>query len=1160
MQQCKTTRRLLRYMLAAVLCMTFVCIPIVGRAEVNQVKSDRVTLSLKNVSVEQFFSQINKQTGYNIVSSSDLTKKLPKISVTAENEPIKNVLDRILSPLGCVFDIDGRVITVYGKINGARERTISGYVRDESGEALVGVPVCIGESRVCTVTDEKGYFIFKIPTESCSLKFTYVGMNTKYVKVPAGRTTIHEDVTMENSTNLDEVVVVGYGSTQRKDLTGSVTTVNPHELENLPSVTLDDALQGKAAGVMVTKADGSPGGAVRIRVRGGASLTGGVDPLYIIDGIPTEIKNNYITSTDIVNPIEAANYGEDFGNSISGSFARGLNSLSGLNINDIESITIMKDASATAIYGSKAANGVVIITTKRGRKDMKPTFNFNYGFTVTNPVKEKLLDGSQYVSALEEAINNSNRNLAANAASLSNAQSTIAANNALLATIKGLKNANTDWLDEVLRTGYMHNADLSVQGGSNSSRYYASMSYTGQDGTLIGTDFTRYTGNINLDTDITQRFRTLTKVSIGYTKNNITNGVYGQAVSAPPILPIYNDDGSYADYGAIGGVASAYMGYQNPVAVATSTNQAKTYDFKGSIAGEYDIMKDLKFRTTLSINYTNYNQLSYIPSYVLVNSYYGAEDSEGGAGSQSQSTSTNTFWENTLTYNHDFNEIHHFDAVIGHSWENDKANYFSASGKGYPDDRYLNNLSSASLAASVAGSNPSAETSLLSFYARMNYILSDRYLFTFTGRSDASSKFSKDHRVGYFPSGAIAWRINKEKFLSNAKWIDELKLRASIGKTGTQNISDFMFMTLYAPDSYADKSALYPYQLGNDEIKWESTVQKDLGLDFSFFAGRLGGTVAYYHKVTDDALLNVTPAPSSGFGTVVTNIAKIRNIGAELELYAEPIRTRDFRWTLAFNISQNKSKVMKLQDTQFSSATDRKALNLGTSLIREGESLGLLCGRKAVGILKTQEQVDDYKSRFRFWPYMQPDVGIGSIELELDDTGFYFEDVIGNCTPDFYGGFTNTFTYKNWALSTVFTYSVGNDLIYQKDVSDASFSSTANRSTRVLEASTLDHITDRPMSMYNMTNFLTNLNVYDASYLKLQTISLSYSLSKKVLRQLKLTSGQIYALASNVFTITSYPGPDPAVSDDPYTISGGGRDASTYPTVKSFTLGVRLGF
>ncbi len=1128
-----------------------------------------VTLQLKNTPLLQALQMIKQQAEVKFIYSDEELRHATPVTAELNNVSVQTALNLVLLKQPYTYEQSGDNVFVIKPLStpphgsDGLQKVIGKIVDAKSGEPLMGASILDRKSQKGTVSGMDGTFSLELPNDTKQLVVSYVGYDIKTIPVSNSILVI---ALGESQQTLNELVVVGYGSTLRKDLTGSVSTVKTEELQNLPALTIDDALAGKAAGVQVIKADGSPGGAVRIRVRGGSSLKGSVDPLYIIDGIPTEIQNNYIGSSEIPNPLEAANYGEDFNNSVSGSFMRGLNSLAGLNINDIETISILKDASATAIYGSKAANGVVIITTKKGRRDMKPQFNFNYYMSVTTPQKEKVLNGEQYINTMTDALKLSNSNMAINMAGLSSNsqkesfQKVINSNTEKIQFLKGLKNANTDWIDLVTKTGMSQNVDFSVSGGGKNSRYYTSFSYTNQEGTLINTDFERYTVKTSIDNDITERFRMGTNITFGYNKNNITNGVYSQAMSAPPVLSPYNEDGSYANYSLIPELADSYMGFQNPLAVASGKNQAKTYDFKGSIYGEVDILKNLKYKSMMSINYINYNQSNYVPSYVSVGGFYGVEESGGGQGTESQSTSTGVFFENTLTYNKIFSENHRIDAIVGTSWEQQKTNFFSATGKGYPDDDYLNNLGSAQVATNVAGANPSVQNSLLSFYIRANYILKERYLFTFTGRSDNSSKFAKENRVGYFPSGAIAWRISEEPFLKDVSWIDEIKVRASMGKTGTQSISDHMFRTLYSPGSYAGSTALYPSQLGNEDIKWESTVQRDLGLDFSFFKSRLSGTLAYYHKITDGALLSITPALSSGYDTMVANIAKVKNIGVEFELNADFIRTKDWKWSGSFNISHNSSTVLDLQGDNFSSDTGRNELNLGTTVYREGESLGLLCGRKAVGIIRDQEQLDNYKKRFPYWSSMYRDLGIGSIELALDETGFYYEDVIGNCTPDFYGGFTNTIQYKNWSLLATFTFSYGNDLIYQKDVTDMNFNSYANRGTRVLGGSTPERPTGRPAVLYNSYNFLTNLNVYDASYLKLQALSLSYSLPNKYAKKLHLNNLSIYGTATNLFTLTSYPGPDPAVSDDPYSVAGGGRDVTSYPTVRSYTVGIRLGF
>ena len=1075
---------------------------------------------------------------------------------------IEEVLQVFLAGSKLNYTIEDDVIIISPKLKKQPSQQvkairITGKVRDEQKQSLPGVTIQVKGTEFGAATDMNGTYTLSIPNnigQNFTLVFSFVGMQTQEIAY-TGKDTI-DVVLRENVKAVDEVVVVGYGTTKQKDFTGSVSSVKTREIRDVPFISVDDALAGKASGVSVVKADGSPGGAVRIRIRGGASLLGANDPLYVIDGIPTVVSDNYINGqSDITNPLEAANYGDDFNNSVEGAFSRGLNNLSGLNIADIESIDILKDASATAIYGSKAANGVVIITTKKGRKDTKPQLNLNYYIGFTNPIKEKVLNAEQYKSALKDA---AQRFLTAREdAGKPMTGSQVEQAQRIINDPAFFGNADTDWLDLVLRTGTSQNVDVSVAGGGANSRYYTSLSYTGQDGTLIGTDFMRISGKISLDTDVSNYFRLYTNLNFGYTKNNITNGIYGQALTAPPTFSPYNEDGTYA---ALGDLNNDYRGYQNPLAVAAGTNRAKTYSFMGSVAGEVTFLKDFKFKSTVSINYNNYNQLNYVPSFVEVGGFYGREDSQGGMGTQAQSTVIDVFFENTLTYDKEFNENHRLNVLAGTSWEDHRKDYFSASGRGYPDDDYLNNLSSASIAANVKGSNPESRTSVLSFYVRANSVWKDRYLFTFTGRADASSKFAPDNQYGFFPSGAIAWRISEENFLNMVEWIDEIKVRASMGKTGTQSIGDHMWRTLYSPVSYGDKNALIPTQLGNDKIKWESTVQKDLGLDFSFMRGRLGGTFGYYHKVTDGTLLNMTPAPSSSYSTVVFNIAKIRNQGLEFDIHGDFIRKKDFRWTGNLNISRNVSKVLDINGGPFSDPNDRDAMNLGTSVVKEGEPLGLLYGRVATGIIKTQAQLEAAREEFSLWTIFDPYLNLGDIAYEYED-GFWKEDVIGHATPDFFGGYTNTINWNRFTLTALFTFSYGNDLIYQKDVSDSGMSSLANRGTRVLNHYSEDNTSsNRPRSMWATTYMLSSLNVYDASYLKLKTLSLSYNLPESICRKVRIKSASVYGTATNVFTITSYPGPDPEVSDDPTSVIGGGRDVSTYPTVKSYTFGIRINF
>ncbi|MBS1919475.1 MAG: TonB-dependent receptor [Bacteroidetes bacterium] len=1129
--------------------------------------SQTVTFSGKAISLQKAFTVIKNQTGAVFFYDAALIREAKPITVDLKDVPLVTALNEIFKDQPLTWIMENKTITIIKRPVQNDELTptetiefippllnVTGRVVNENDDPVVGVTVTVKGTKNATATNNNGEFSLSGVDENATLVFTGVNVETYEIKVN-GRTNL-PTITLKTKVTLSETVVIGYGTAKRKDLTGSVASVSTAEIKDAPFTSIDQALSGKAAGVQVVQADGSPGGVARIRIRGGSSLLGKNDPLYIIDGVPVTIQDKYIqNAAEIVNPVETY-YGEDFNNSVSGAFSRGLNSLAGLNINDIESIDILKDASATAIYGSKAANGVVIITTKKGKLNQKPTLDLNYYSGFTTALKEKVLNADQYKMIMIDGAKLLNQERA-RVGRAPNATATKIVNDPNF-----FGKANTDWLGLVLRQAFIQNADISVRGGGSGSRYYTSLSYTKQNGVLIGTDFQRLSGKINLDNEITSRLRVISNLDYGFSTNNITNGIYTQALYAPPTESPYNPDGSFSKLGAI---SSAYQGFQNPLAVASGINRAKNISLLGSLALEYDILKDLKFRTVASMNFNNYRQLNYVPSYVDIGGFYGRQSSGGGTGSQSTSNSTDAFFENTLTWNKEFNKDNRLNVVGGTSWEKYKSSFFSATGRGYPDDDFLNNLNSAAIPLSVKGSDPENQNSLLSFYLRANYAYKDKYLLTFTGRSDASSKFAPNNQVGYFPSGAVAWMISEEKFMKKISWIDELKLRVSAGTTGTENIGDNLWRTLYTPVTYAGANALIPSQLGNEKLKWESTLQKDLGLDFSLFKSRLRGTFGYYEKITDGLLLNITTAPSSAYGSIILNIAKIRNRGLEMDLRGDIIRNKNFQWNAALNISRNVSKVLDINGGPFSNPNDRDALNLGTSVVKEGEPLGLLYGATIKGVITTQKQLDDYKAAFPFYVYIAPYLNIGDLEYELDNTNgfaYYHQDVIGNANPKFYGGFTNSFSYKNFSLVALLTFSYGNELMYQNDVSNHYIDNLANRGVSILDHySATNTNSNWPRLIYSVTNpFVTNRNIYDASYIKLKTITLSYELPRAIATKLKFRNASVYFTGTNLFTITSYPGLDPEVSDDPNSVIGGGRDVSSYPTTRGFIAGLRLGF
>jgi len=1145
--------------------------------------AQKVSYSGKNVSLKTVFASIEKQTGFVFFYNNKDINNTQPLSIDIQDLGLEDALKICLQnqPLNYVIKgntifIKAREIPVAVKTNDEIPQPpppvdVSGKVVNDQGQPLPDVTVLVKGTKVGTKTDAQGRFSLTGVEQNAIVVFSFVGYTTIERKISSTTNDISITLSLKDN-SLNEFVMIGYGTSRRRDLTGSVASVDVKEIKNVPFVSVDQALAGKAPGVQVTQADGSPGGVARIRIRGGASLIGGNDPLYIIDGVQVTIQNRYIQSAaDVVNPIERLGADDQYtGSTIGSSFARGLNTLAGLNINDIESIDILKDASATAIYGSRAANGVVIITTKKGKKNEKPILEANYYTGFSKPITEKLLSTDQYKAVMLEGSKNLNAIRAAQGKPADPIATSIINDPNFLGTAK------TDWMDLVTRTGVVNNIDISVRGGGTGTRYYTSLAYSKQTGTLEGTDFSRLAGKINMDNEITDKLRLITNLDYGFTNNNITDGIYSSALYVPPTYAPFNADGSPAVFNPVSFGSQPYQGVQNPMSLLQGINSSKSLTLLGSVSLEYDILKSLKFISTASVNYNKYHQLNYIPSTVMVSSASGASNSNGGIATQAETQQSDAFFENQLTWTKQFNKDHRLVLLGGTTWQQTKMESFSASGQGFPDDKFLNGLSSAALALPPKAS--SDQNSLLSFYLRANYSFKDRYLLTLTGRSDESSKFPKDNRTGYFPSFGVGWIASDESFLKNATWLNYLKLRASAGYTGTQNLGNNLFYTLYTPASYASTNALIPSQLGNDNIKWETTFQKDLGLDFALFNSRFRGALGYYDKQSSDLLMAIPVATSSGFTSALVNLADINNKGIEIDLRGDVLRKRNVTWNIAVNVSQNKSKVTNinddLQDPTQVGYTDpfyRQQFNLGNTILREGEPVGLIYGYRYDGVIKTQKQLDDYKAKSLYAQYgILSNLTLGYPMYDLIDTGTYKgywgKDVIGNAEPKFYGGITNTFSYKQFSVIALFTFSYGGDLLYLPDVKSFGLGDMLNRNTRIL----LDHYSstntnsDRPFVVLKETNTYgtgpSSVDVHDASYIKLKSISINYEFSPKLMSKAHMRSAMVYVSGTNLFTITKYPGPDPEISNDPYSLINGYTDAATYPNMRQVTFGVRLGF
>lgn len=989
-------------------------------------------------------------------------------------------------------------------------KLLKGIVTDETGQSMPGVSVVIRGTTSGTSTGVDGEFSLIVP-ENGILVFSFVGYESQEKNV-TGKSELHVSLRPELK-KLDEVVVVGYGTTRVKDLTGSVVSVGASELEKTNATNVASILEGKAAGVMVSNGAAKPGEPVRLRVRGATSLKGSNEPLYVVDGVPIEQED-----------------------------------MIAINPSDIQSMDILKDASAAAIYGSRAANGVVLITTKRGRLSSKPQLGIHHYTGVDTEIKNfSILSGDEYRALMRQAAKNT---------------LTVDPGNELAEGILNgdkLMNENTDWYALLSQTAVTNNTELSVRGGTDKVRYFASLGMTTQDGVLKGDDLKRYSGRLNFDWDVTDRLKFGTNISLAYTSRNMAGQGLWQIRQFRPDVPVYDENG---DYYKIGGNTD------NPVAKTTITNKTDDYRFTGTFFGEMEIRKDLKFKSSLSVS-KNIGYLSqYYPSYL--------EDGSGGGRYKGKALESNdqshrTLWDNTLSYNREFNENHALDAVVGVSFENSENRNFSATGTDFPMDDIMNNLGSAATPYRVEGAN--AGRGLLSTFGRINYRLMDRYLFTFTGRYDGSSKFGSNNKFGFFPSAAFAWRIDKEKFMAAVPQINDLKLRVSAGMTGTQNIGDYNNKDLYGTNDFMGIPGITPTVLGNNDLKWETTKQYDIALDYALFNYRLSGTLAYYIKDTDDLLWWIEFPPSlAPFSGMYKNVGRVMNKGWEFSVKADIVRDKAVKWDMTLNLAGNRNRVKSLiPEGAIEWSGNGNMHGGGSEVLAEGHPVGAIMGYRSAGIFQSWEEIERYNERAREISgdvskyYMSKDVKPGHVIYEdLNGDGFVNSKdqvIIGNPEPDLFGGFSTNVSWKRLSLYAMFNFSLGNERLYNNTIQNISGSlnnlldynldnrwSPENPSSR-LPALYLDEPVER----------VSNLQVHDASYLKLANLRLQYELP--VLFKSKFyKSGQLYFSVSNVFTWTNYPGIDPAMAGSTTSNIGGNYDSAAYPGVRTFTAGLKLNF
>ncbi len=998
---------------------------------------------------------------------------------------------------------------------GAQEsQQVSGTVTDQQSQPLPGVTIKVKNTQVTTATDENGRFTISAGSNAV-LEFNYVGFAHREMALE-GRTQIAVQLEEDGQT-LDEVVVVGYGTVKKGDVTGSVVSLKSSELTPGANINVQQMMQSRAAGVQITQKSGEPGSAMSVQIRGVSSISGGNNPLYVIDGMPVN-DTPPITGSGaafVANPNQR-------------------NPLNSLNPADIESIEILKDASATAIYGARGANGVVLITTKKGSLGtMRVNYGGNYGFQkVANSVD--VLSGREYHDVLNAIIDDGGGTASER--------------------VDDDYEADNDWQQLLFRRAQTQTHDLSFSGGANNSRYFVSLGYFDQDGVVKNSSVNRYTARVNFDHTVADRYAFGINLTTSYLKDQINSvgtgineqsGALYSAIYYDPTSPIYTPSGEFA--------RSSFMTMDNPVALINGQiANSDSYRTFGTVYGEYFFLPGFSAKARLGGDVNNSQRNVFVQPYTT-------QGLPGGVASIVTGTRNYYIAEGTLNFNRTFQERHVVNAVGGLTYERFGANNFSGNARGFalPDLSY-NAIGSGDQLLNVLGSSRSAIV-LASYLARVNYTLDDKYLLTASFRADGSSRFGSNNKFGYFPSAAIAWKMHEESFLKKYDFIDELKVRASYGAIGNQNIGNFLYLSTFSIGRDAvlgstRYTTISPSRNPNPDLKWEAAVQSDIGVDFSFFKNRLSGTVEYYQRKTTDLLLNLPQPLSSGFGTRTQNIGSMRNTGVDVQLNGKLIQTANFDWDISGNISFVKNKVLDIGPLS-RIIQGGAGFITDASIITPGESIASYYGYEVIGVW---QENDDFSST-------TDNASPGDLKyLDLNGDGTITDadrKILGKPLPDFTYGVTNTFRYKQLSLTMFLEGAQGGSVLNSMLVD--TYYPISFRRNKVAEPYlnrwTPDNPTNQYPSFVNPTSQgqrrVNSRTVERADYLRLQSARLSYSLPVKSTFFDQLS---IFAVGQNLFTLTKYTGVDPAVNsigDNVLRI-----DFASYPFTRSYLMGVNLQF
>jgi TonB-linked SusC/RagA family outer membrane protein len=967
----------------------------------------------------------------------------------------------------------------------AQDKLITGkvYAGTTQDSVLTGATITIKGTKNSVMTDEGGNFKLKASGPSPVLVIEHLGYSSQEVAA-ISKTAINVFMISKASV-LNEVVVTGYGQQSRRTLTSAITSVSAKEIENVPQPDPSSLLQGRASGVQVNNNSGTPGGGVFVRIRGSQSITAGNDPLYVLDGIPLQSDN---LSTF--------------------SLGGGTTSpLADINPADIESMEILKDASATAIYGARAANGVVLITTKKGsNRKAKISAGAYYGDQVATRLPD-VVDGPTFALLQNEAAKN---------------------NNLPLPYADPSKVLNTDWTSFVFRHAPIHNADISVTGGSDKAKYFVSANNFVQDGILKNSNYDRSTLRANIDFTATSKLRIGTNFL--YSRNNrgrlrnddnISGGLEG-AFFFPHTLPVFQPDGTYTKFGT----------FENPIAaVDHSRIKMTTNRLLSTTYAELDILKGLKFRANFSLDYSNVQESLYDDTWT--NAGFAVN------GSAQEVSTNNVVWnqENYFTYSVKTGD-HNFNLVAGVTSQQSKLFTTKATGTQFPSNEFRTISSAAVQTASSTGTS----WGLASGFGRLTYDFRKKYLATITFRHDGSSRFGKSHQYGNFPSVALGYTLTEEKFMERLPVISNLKVRGSYGLTGNQNIGDFAAKGLWSgANAYAALAGTSPSQLSNPDLKWETTRQTDVGIDIGLFKNRINITADYYYKKTNDLLLQVPVPRTTGFENIYQNFGALQNRGYELSVSADILRSeKGLNWNFNFNISHNKNKILKL-------ASPFVVYNRDIFRYQEGGEMYSFYLHKQTGV--------DPKTGAPTWEDVNND---GKFDPNVD------RKIVGTANPKFFGGFNNTFNFGHFDLMAFFQFTYGNkELNWNRFFLEHGGTRATNYSNSQLARwQNPGDITMIPKM--NAANYSSDLRpsrfLEDGSYMRLKNISLGYTFSPRITSSLHLTNLRVYVSAQNLVTWTKYTGLDPELTGTAATPLTQGIEFFSMPSPRTIMGGINVSF